>query len=66
MNIDLQKFKKETEMYSNLATEISEYKSEEELNIILRKAIELIGVKIPWEGEFDDFMMDKSKRLVFE
>lgn len=66
MNIDLQKFKQETAMYSNLATEITEYKSEEELNIILIRALEVIGVKIPWEGEFDDFMMDKSKRLVFE
>ncbi|MGL4607375.1 MAG: hypothetical protein ACRCU3_07925 [Eubacteriaceae bacterium] len=66
MSIDLEKFKEETNMYSNLALSIENAGNANDLNIILRKAIEIIGVKIPWEGNFNDFMSDKSKTLVFD
>ena len=65
MDIDLDKFKQETLMYSNVSLEITEAKTEQELSIILEKAFKAIGIKIPWEGEFDDFMSNKELTLVF-
>lgn len=66
MNIDIDKFKEETLMYSNMALSFTESKTEEELNTLLKEALNLIGVRIPWEGDFDDFMNDKNLVLVFE
>lgn len=66
MNINLNEFKKEISIYSDIVSDISKSKSEEELNVLLKKALDLIDVKIPWEGNFDDFMNDKNQRVVFE
>lgn len=66
MNIDIDKFKEETLMYSNIALNITEGKNEEELNTLLKEALNLIGVKIPWEGDFGNFMNDKNLVLIFE
>ncbi len=66
MNIDLNQFKAETLMYSNIVSDLIESKNDEELNILLKKALNLIGVQIPWEGDFDNFMNNKNQILVFE
>lgn len=66
MSIDLDKFKEETLMYSNVMSELTESKNEEELNTLLKQALNLIGVQIPWEGDFDNFMNNKNLVLVFE
>jgi len=66
MNIDLNQFKEETLMYSNIVSDLTESKNDEELNILLKKALSLIGVQIPWEGDFDNFMNNKNQILVFE
>lgn len=66
MKIDIEKFREETAMYCSLADEIENVKSETELNSLLKNVIDKIGVKIPWEGEFDSFMRDRNVVLVFE
>lgn len=66
MKIDIEKFREETEMYYSLALEIENAKSEAELNIMLKNVLNTIGVKIPWEGDFDSFMSNKNAVLVFE
>ncbi|HHD2752868.1 TPA: hypothetical protein ACOTG0_001663 [Clostridium perfringens] len=66
MSIDIEKFREETELYYSFALEIENIKSEEELNIKMKNILNKIGVKIPWEGDFDSFMSNKKNRLVFE
>lgn len=66
MSIDIKKFKEETELYYSFALEIENTTSEAELNIKLKNILNKIGVKIPWEGDFDSFMSNKSAVLVFE
>jgi len=66
MQIDLQKFKNEVEMYSTLATNLNNAQNETELNAMLKNALKIIGVSIPWTDDFNSFMSDKSKVLVFE
>ena len=66
MSIDLDKFKEEILMYSNIVSELTESKNEEELNTLLKQALNLIGVQIPWEGDFDNFMNNKNLVMVFE
>ena len=64
--LDIEKFKKETEQYKSIALQISKTETETEMNNILLKAYEAFNIKIPWEGDFDSFMGNRSNHLVFE
>ena len=66
MQIDLEKFKEETSMYSTLAKELESAKDETTLNHMLKNAFKIIGIEIPWGDNFNGFMNDKSTTLVFE
>ena len=65
-NLDIAKFRAETERYSQIALKIGEAETEEELNDLLISAYKVFGIKIPWEDDFDTFMGNKSNHLVFE
>lgn len=68
-NINLTQFKKEAVFYRQMADSLEAAKTEEELNKVLRKAMETADVLIPWKGweSFDSYMNDeKSAPLVFE
>lgn len=64
--IDIDAYKKEVEKYTKYYDTIGMVSSEEELNAILVNTFEELGIKKPWEGDFDEFMSDKSNYLVFE
>lgn len=68
LDIDIERFRKETAMYSSLANQVANVRSETELNKPLYKAADTAGVKIPWgtHEKFDSFMRDKNARMVFE
>lgn len=66
MQIDIKKFTEESRMYCSLAVEIDKARDETQLNAMLKNALEVIGVKLPWDGTFDCFMEDKDSVLVFE
>lgn len=66
MQIDLEKFKEETTVYSTLAKELETAKDETALNHMLKNAYQTLGIEIPWGDDFNVFMNDKSQTLVFE
>jgi hypothetical protein len=66
MQIDLQKFKDETAMYSALALNLNNAKDNTELNTMLKQAVKTIGIEIPWGNDFNRFMNDRSNVLVFK
>ena len=63
--IDIERFKKETAMYQSLDENLTDT-SETDLNALILRMFELLGINLPWEGDFDEFMLDNNKRLVFE
>ena len=65
-NLDIAKFRADTEKYKSIATKIGAAESEEELNGLLLSAYKVFDIKIPWEGDFDTFMGNRSNHLVFE
>lgn len=65
-NLDIAKFRADTEKYRSIATKIGAAESEEELNSLLLSAYKVFDIKIPWEGDFDTFMGNRSNHLVFE
>ena len=64
--IDIASFRAETARYQQLALKIETPKTEAELNTILLAAYKTFDIKIPWKGDFDSFMGDRSNHLVFE
>jgi hypothetical protein len=65
-NLDISKFREETEKYGTIAIKICRAESETEMNRLLLSAYKMFNIKIPWEGDFDTFMRNKSNHLVFE
>ncbi|MBS6953800.1 MAG: hypothetical protein KH230_11275 [Enterocloster asparagiformis] len=64
--IDIARFKKETEEYNALIKSITDTSSDKELNRLLVYTIRTLGIEIPWGDDFNGFMNDKSKTLVFK
>lgn len=68
MEIDIDKFKRETEAFNDCVNRLGSCCSEEELNTKLYKIYDEMNIRIPWDGydSFDDFMNDKNAKLVFD
>ena len=64
--IDLAAFQKETAQYQPLESYIDCIEDEKSLNFFLKKNMVELGISIPWEGDFDTFMRDKSRHLIYE
>ena len=64
-NLDIEKFRQDTERFAKVADDIFVSEDEDAINGILYDAYEKLGIKIPWEGDFDSFMGNKNNRLVF-
>ncbi|MCD7815458.1 MAG: hypothetical protein LUH12_01770 [Bacteroides sp.] len=64
--LDLAKFRADTERYRIISSRINIAGNEEELNQVLQDAYKTFGIRIPWEGDFNDFMGNRNNRLVFE
>ncbi len=64
--IDVEAFRKETEAFDNLSVQLERAEDDLSLNKYLKQFMDQIRLDVPWEGSFDVFMSDKSKRLYFE
>lgn len=64
-NLDIEKFHQETEAFSLLSKKINACASESELNCILLTAYKSFDINLPWQGDFDTFMGNRSNTLVF-
>ena len=63
--LDIGLFREETAKYSNVAFEIENCEDEDELNSLLLGTYKVLGIRIPWEGDFDSFMGNRNNKLVF-
>ena len=64
-DIDYDLLEREIATVEGAVSRISAASSPEELNSALRAAASAIGVSIPWEGDFAEFMEDPTARLHF-
>ncbi len=64
MKIDIEQFEKEVGIYSELVIKLEETSSPEEVNTSLKSIYTALGIKVPWDGDFNDFMTSK-KTLTF-
>lgn len=64
--IDIEAFKRETQEYNKAVRIFSTATTDKELNVLLLDTFEQMGIKKPWQGDFDKHMSDKNAMLVFE
>ena len=64
--IDIERFKEETKQYNEIIGLLENADSKDKLNNILRKEYEALGIRLPYEGDFNDFMNDSSSILEFK
>lgn len=64
--IDLELYKKEIQEFEKVVTIFVQVDSERELNNLLIEKFEELGIKKPWDGDFNEHMSNKQGKLVFE
>lgn len=64
--IDIEQYRKETQRYRDLTARLERVSTESELNLVLKKEYENLGLELPWKGDFDDFMRNPNTRLEFK
>ena len=64
--IDYERYRKECEQYDRMLLLLEKADTGERLNEVLKNEYAALGLKLPYSGNFNDFMQDKSKRLRFE
>lgn len=64
-NIDIAKFRADTQKYQDISEKIAVAKDEKEINALLLMSYKDLNIQIPWEGDFDAFMGNKNNQLVF-
>lgn len=64
--IDIDSFKQETEQYNKMLVMMEYINSNEEMNLLLKSEYKALGIQLPYSGDFDDFMKDKSLVLEFK
>ena len=63
--IDMEAFRRETEQYNELLKVLEAVNSEEEINVLLKNKYRELGFELPYEGDFDDFMEDRTAVLSY-
>ena len=64
--IDIERFEKETALYFQTLQRLESAKNEADLNVLLKDQYRILGIPLPYQGNFDDFMKNKSSRLEFQ
>lgn len=62
--IDMERFREETAAFQSLPHSLADL-NEKDMNTVILKTFESLGINRPWEGDFDDFMSDKNNTLMF-
>lgn len=66
LSIDIKTFENEINNFNFISHRLGDAKTEEELNIILIDFFKKMNIKLPWEGDFDEFMSNKNSTLIFD
>lgn len=64
--LDIVRFSADAESYQKITDAIVQAESEQEMNEILLSAYKDLDIRIPWTGDFNDFMGNRSNKLEFE
>lgn len=59
-------YEKEFKKYSEWNNQLLLMKSQDDMKEFLLDSYKEFNIKIPWEGEFEEFMRDEKNRLVFD
>lgn len=63
--LDIDRFERETAQYNSLIAGLRTCQSETALTQLLEAEYQSLGIALPWQGDFDEFMRDRNNKLVF-
>lgn len=64
--LDIARYEKEVSAYDEMLLLLENVNDEKELNKLLLEEYKSLGIELPYEGDFDDFMNDDSSFLEFK
>lgn len=64
--LDIDSYRRETEKYHKAAKLLESADSDRQLSAVLEEIYREMDIEMPWEGDFDEFMSDRSKRMTFK
>ena len=64
--IDIERFNAETAAFQQFESSLIATTDEAELNALILRTFDELGLNKPWEGDFDAFMSDRSNKLKFD
>lgn len=64
--IDIELFREETQKYQKVINPIKNMNSNEELTTILLNVFEELKIDYPWNGDFEEHMLNKNGTLLFK
>lgn len=63
--VDIKRFEEEGERYARYVDRVRNAQSEEELRQCLQDSYASLGLELPWQGNLNEFMQDRTNQLVF-
>lgn len=63
--VDIKRFEEEGERHARYVDRVRNAQSEEELRQCLQDSYASLGLELPWQGNFNEFMQDRTNQLVF-
>ena len=64
--LDIERYEQEVSAYDEMLLLLENTNNEKELNKLLLEEYKSLGIELPYEGDFDDFMNDDSSFLEFK
>lgn len=63
--IDFERFRRETALYRQMLKCLENVNNEKDLKVLLKIEYKAMGIALPYQGNFDEFMNDKNSILEF-
>ncbi len=64
--IDVARFEAETAAIQQFECDLISTSNESEINALILRTFDELGINKPWDGDFDDFMSNRGNKLVFD
>jgi len=66
MNLNINKYRNEIQKYAEITDSLDDYYSEPDFNAVLKLTYRYLDIPYPWgTGSLDEFIKDKTKKLVY-
>ena len=66
VRLDIESFKKDVNHFKEVSENLKNTKDDDQINKALLESFDMLQIKLPWEGNFDDFMSNSANHLRYK